>query len=195
MTPVAWAAYHGHARHVRMLLRRGADPSLASEVSKQPLFFAACREEPGCLNELFAAQPSLALVTDELGRSPLHVACTHGSVEVVVRIWYILNKLGVSGVPVDHRGRTPLHCAAVVAKERTVAALLELGHPPDVVDAAGHMPVWYARIQGHLETVRMLREYMVQYHRERQREEGGSLFSLASEGGGGPSPPAPTADA
>ena len=44
------------------------------------------------------------------------------------------------------------------------------GHAPDVVDAAGHQPAYYARVKGHGDAVAVLALAVVAAHEQRQEQ-------------------------
>ncbi|PFX27199.1 60 kDa lysophospholipase [Stylophora pistillata] len=95
---------------------------------KQALFpvlmcHAAGRGDIDAMEELRQQGGLLSVATSHDGRTPIHVACLEGQLQV---IRYLLEK-GASPHVFDHHGQTPLHDAIRSANEEAILLLREFG--------------------------------------------------------------------
>jgi ankyrin repeat protein len=193
MTCLAWVAHHGHAAHMRLLLARGANMSAREATGRSAAHFAACLDDPTCIQLLLAADPLCVQHQDDSGRTPLHLACVHGCRSVVRALLATALRLPAvhqsSGTTEggDDLGRTPMHCAAAAGRADIAADLLAAGHDPSVADSLHHMPVWYARVKGHADVVALLAQSMVARHHSQQA----LLAAAAAAANTTPVPPLP----
>jgi ankyrin repeat protein len=162
MTPLLWAAHHGHVAHSRLLLARGATPAAIDVQGRSALHFAATQSDAVFVRWLAAAWPAAIGAEDAEGRTPLHMACMFGAFDVAVALLAEMDAMvscsSARWLPAlrDACGRTPLHCAAVVGHTPLVKELVRRGHTPRVVDVDGYDPEYYARLQGHQLTAEAL---------------------------------------
>eukprot|EP00051_Salpingoeca_urceolata_P027516 m.481814 g.481814 ORF g.481814 m.481814 type:complete len:641 (+) comp22335_c0_seq1:310-2232(+) len=177
MTALCWAAHHGHVDQVRMLLRRGANAEQCNQTGKTAVHFAVCNAEPDCTVALLRAHPSAIAERDEEGRTPLHIVCSHGSLATARVLMAAYQQAATTSHGIDYacpvqcwdnQGRTPLHCAAVTGRTRIAQELIVRGHDPECVDTNNHMPIWYARVKSHADTVGVIAKAMVDWHASRQ---------------------------
>eukprot|EP00049_Salpingoeca_infusionum_P004538 m.80756 g.80756 ORF g.80756 m.80756 type:complete len:513 (-) comp12609_c1_seq4:252-1790(-) len=173
MTAVAWATYHNHAKHLKLLLKHKADPSIPNLQGRRCIHFAAQHMTPTCVDVLLsnAGGLSTVLLQDADGRTPLHLACMHGSLAVVRALLACLHQLArASQDPIeelarllhqhDHTQRYALHFAAVMGRHAIVNELLTAGHSPHVVDNQQRLPLWYAESKGMADVCAILRTAM-----------------------------------
>ena len=107
---------------------------------------------------------ALVLQQDDSGRTALHIACTHASLDTVRALVDAFLTPSTTSPhisilttpPLDRMARTPLHCAAVCGRTDIVKYLIEHGHPANCADVENHTPIWYARIRNHTEVVQIL---------------------------------------
>ncbi|GMV90241.1 MAG: hypothetical protein AMXMBFR82_00190 [Candidatus Hydrogenedentota bacterium] len=88
--------------------------------------------------------PSLVESTNELGKTPLHMAVTSGSSEMV----QLLLDRGAEVNAHDRTGLTPLHVAAWWTATNRAQQLLDAGANPDALDHFGDTPLHVAAMQG-----------------------------------------------
>lgn len=101
--------------------------------------------------------------TDSVGRTALHWAAWHGSIELVRAVLEAASMLksgtGDAATLVDARtvdGRTPLHWAAKHGRVDVVVELLGRGADPAAATADGRTALHWAASRGHLEVVALL---------------------------------------
>jgi len=86
-------------------------------------------------------------------QAPLHVACSHGRIEIVK---YLLEKDVITDIQ-DVDGAQPLHCAANNGHVEVVKLLLSKGANPIIRESqADDTPLHWACVKGHLEVVKVL---------------------------------------
>ncbi|KAI0537483.1 hypothetical protein GGR58DRAFT_471699 [Xylaria digitata] len=87
----------------------------------------------------------------------LHVAAFWGFAGFITRSsWGNHNPHYCDFSPVDSHGWTPLHWAASMGNEESVAALVELGVDIDKADSNGWTPLTFAVVKGHSHIVQLL---------------------------------------
>lgn len=92
-------------------------------------------------------------MSDELGRSPLHLAVIHGHLNIV----NILIKAGAEVNSIDRlKSLTPLHYAAFHNFPKIMLFLLSRGALTDVKDSDGNRPLHFAAANGCRSTVEIL---------------------------------------
>ena len=102
---------------------------------------------------LLRADRGASKQTDDLGRTPLHVAAFHGNKEIVTSL------LACRADPHarDSNQATPLHWAAAGGRLEVIDALLRAGARIDALDADSVTPLRLATMRGHADTARSLR--------------------------------------
>lgn len=140
---------------------------LASAVLETALTFAARYGHTTIVQILDGRRikdfPSEPLSADTWGLTPLHQACRHGHVDVVLAL---LSRddttentakalLGLK----TNRGETPLMFAATSGHETTTALLLEKGADLGSENNAGQTAVWLAAEKGQITSLQVLLEH------------------------------------
>ena len=129
-SPLQWAAYHGNAEMMRLLLAAGADTERRDFNGDRPLLWAARAGQADAIRILVAAGSPANSADDPYGLSPLHLAARSASPEAVAA-------LIVSGGDLDARdqgGGTALREAALAQQPESVRLLLAAGADPDIAD-------------------------------------------------------------
>lgn len=116
-----------------------------------PLHYLALRDSASSISRLLAAHPSTALSSTStapgnLGQTPLMWAASSNATAAIA----LLLSLSAPPSPVDSRGHTALHHAAIHG-HLAALHLLHRAHPPaaHAPDADGHTPLAWAARRGH----------------------------------------------
>ncbi len=138
--PLHFAVREGHADVVRTLLELGADPSYRRYAHEPLATVARDRGHDGVARIIEDARAALGL-----GGEPheVHTASTAGDVDRLRALIAGNRSLLDRG---DDEGFTPLHRAVEAGQAECATLLLELGAPPDAVQAGGggnRPDAWY----------------------------------------------------
>ncbi|CAB0038598.1 unnamed protein product [Trichogramma brassicae] len=153
-TPLHAAIFSGSIDLVEVLLRRGANPTLANDKGKTPLHVICPRNGNVGLSKLFELNDELQLrvpidARDNEGSTPLHLATSCGNEELVER----LLRRGADPTLANAEGRTPLHYVAERSRgvERFFRAIEDTWHTVqiDARDSEGDTPLLLALKGGH----------------------------------------------
>ncbi|KAJ8324390.1 hypothetical protein QVD99_002422 [Batrachochytrium dendrobatidis] len=146
MTPLMWAAYHGHDRHIEVLLSVGHASAFMQDIEgKTALHWATSNRHGRCCEILLSKYPALINIPDKMGRVPLHYGCGEGNIAVVEMI---MLSPGSNWNALDGLKRTPLHWAAVRGQPACINLLCQKGASINNVDDFGASALCYA-IQHH----------------------------------------------
>ncbi|XP_048585128.1 neurogenic locus notch homolog protein 1 isoform X2 [Nematostella vectensis] len=147
MTALHWAAYHGRAEHVKLLIDHDAEIVARDTEGKTALHWAAQNGSVSCCQVILNTSSGQHLLNgkDFSGKTPLHYAAAAGHLSALQEL---LNERFVSVDSKDNENRVSLHWAAATGHARCVAALLRAGSDKDSVDKHGATPIMYAH-QGH----------------------------------------------
>jgi len=128
-TPILRAARAGDAPVMRLLLKRGADPKIATGSDIPQDVSQPARRQPGGINPLMAAAGLGSKEEDTVGRKKTEAdaidaikVCMDGGVDVNA---------------VDGRGQTALYGAALMGYDEVVKFLLAHGATPGIKDQRG----------------------------------------------------------
>jgi ankyrin repeat protein len=115
-------------------------------------------QDARAIRQFAAADPSLLDAPNDAGMTPLGVVVTHRMLKPEVA--QLLLELGADpNRPERSLGHAPLHFAAMRSPD-WVRLLLDHSANPEVVDAHGHVPLYYALSLKRVEGARMLLERM-----------------------------------
>eukprot|EP00842_Homolaphlyctis_polyrhiza_P005074 jgi/Hompol1/5568/HPOL_000420-RA len=154
MTPLMWAAYHGHDKHIEVLLTLGrASAFMQDTEGKTALHWATSNRHGRCCEILLAKFPALINITDKMGRVPLHYAAGEGNIAVVE---ILLRAPGSNANAFDGLKRTPLHWAAVKGQPACINLLCLNGANINLVDDHGASPLFYAIQERNMDCIHVL---------------------------------------
>lgn len=142
-TALMIAAESGLSGIVALLLRAGADPTVADGLRATPLHRAARRGGGACAALLIRAGADIE-AKDSVGRTPLAVSrCAEATMALL--------EAGANPRVADMLGETPLHRFGTAENARM---LLEAGADPLAIDSEDSLPIH--RAAGHPEVVELL---------------------------------------
>jgi Domain of unknown function (DUF4253)/Ankyrin repeats (3 copies)/Ankyrin repeat len=121
-TPLAFAAYRGLEKTVRLLLARGANPNVRGDMKRTPLHNAAAEGYLDIAESLLRAGSELN-GRDDPEQTPIHLAAAWKHPDIV----RFLHRAGAAPDIVDHHGWTALMSAVVTGDVDTVASVLAAG--------------------------------------------------------------------
>lgn len=163
------AARHDKPEIVRYLLSKGLDPAARDDFNKTPLHDAARWSSPGSAKLLVKSDPAILEVSDDLGRTALHIAAGDFGYKPLeagrVAVAKILIDAGANIHARNNSGKTPLQCAARRGSAKVVKWLIEAGADPDVRvvndyqepdDPPGNSAMQIAAHYGNYEVVQIL---------------------------------------
>lgn len=140
-TPIGLAAAQGRTDTVAVLLAHGANPNRKDRLRRNPLTWAIAKGDQKTVDVLLRHG---AKVMDRHGDTPLHVAATEGSVEMVEH----LLASGANVNAADKRGQTALHQVAWLSRpgndlahQKMAEVLIRHGADPTLADQQGRTPV------------------------------------------------------
>ena len=128
-TPLVRAARAGDAEVMRLLLKRGADPKIATGSDTPVDVSQPVRRQPGGINPLMAAAGLGSKEEDTVGRKKTAAQ----SIEAIK----VCLEAGVDINAVDGRGQTALYGAALQGYDEVVMFLLAHGAKVDIKDQRG----------------------------------------------------------
>jgi ankyrin repeat protein len=137
---------------VKQLLAAGANPNIADQYGRTPLYYAAVSGNKEIVKILldYHADPNRA---DNDGRTPLHDAAGRSGNKEIVQI---LLDYGADPNSADKYGTTPLLLAAEYGHKEIVQILLDYGADPNRADKCGVTPLHTAAEFGRKEIVQVL---------------------------------------
>ncbi|TPX16068.1 uncharacterized protein E0L32_004063 [Thyridium curvatum] len=155
--PLLFAASHGHATIVQMLLNTGqVNPNTKDPFGRSALSVAAWFGHAAVAQALLDTGEIDPDTKDEVAGSPLSYAAEYGHMTVVQML---LDTGQVKADATDVYGRSPLSYAAEYGHMTVIQMLLDTGQvKADATDVYGRTPLSYAAQQGFELMVRLLWE-------------------------------------
>jgi ankyrin repeat protein len=150
-TGLLLAAKNGALDMVKLLLGRGAEPSIKSDTGMTPLMWAVSNGHVEVVRLLLAGNVNLAR-RDSRGNSLLMAAARNGHKELVK----ILLDRGSNILARNQYGSTALSIAAYKGHVEIVSLLLESGAEIDSIDKSGRTPLTLAARHGRREVANLL---------------------------------------
>ena len=150
-TPAERAIYEGYTDILQLLVARGA-PFNPKNILNAAATYSGPTDKHQTV-EFLLRHGCDVNAQDEQGLTALHDAAAANYVQTI----RLLASKGAKLNPVEHiHGWTPLHLAAITNKEESVKTLLELGANPNVQDASGRTPIYYADESGRGNILQLL---------------------------------------
>jgi ankyrin repeat protein len=150
-TPLSWAAENGHEPVAKMLLQRGANINAQSGHFGSMLNTAAFGGHVRLLQLFLEEYRVDRHLTDDQGRSALHIAARGGHMEAVD----FLLSLGLDINAKDKKGDTALHYAASGASFEVLQRILQLPQLK-IFDDTSWSPLHWACRVGDAQTIKLL---------------------------------------
>jgi uncharacterized protein len=136
-SPLQYAVENNDLKTVKVLLERGADPSLQPYPLKEaPLHLAILKNKNQMLEVLLTAASNPSALSTISHETPLHVAVRLRNVRVVK----LLLDAGSDPSALSMLSQTPLHLAAQLKHEMMITMLLNAGSDISARDQAGKTP-------------------------------------------------------
>ncbi len=151
VTPLICAVMPGHSRAVKILLSKGANPSIPGAMGA-PLHVAALGGHLAITKMLVKAGADLEARNPLDGSTPLHFAAGEGRLEIV----NVLIKAGANPESRSFDGSTPLHPAAQAGRLEVMEVLIEAGANPNSRTLKGFSPLYDAAQLGQVGAMKML---------------------------------------
>lgn len=178
LTPLHLAALGGRHEACMVLLAHGADPNravAAAAAAKDgkcagatPLHFAVTSRSVRTVAILIDAGADVTSI-DEMGRTPLHMACAAGSGSGVA-LQSILRMLVRNGAEIDAGdtdGNAPLGVAVAHGCVRAISELIEMGADPTLTNIQNQTPLHIAGRVGATTAVRTIMNHMWSEHSQK----------------------------
>ena len=106
------ASSYGNSGVVDYLIERRCSTRITDAMGNTALHMAAAKGHLQAVRSLYSSRDCVPDCRGENNRTPLHIACKSGQMDVVQYIQYMLDKEGLNPNSMDVDGNTPLHLAA-----------------------------------------------------------------------------------
>jgi len=153
-TPLIMAAWGGHKEMVTFLLEKGAAVNHKDSFGATPLHMAVVQGHKEIV-ELLILKGADINATAKNGKIPLQLAFEK---EHTAIIQLLLNQGIDIKTPVNEYGRTLLHKAVIMGKQKVVDLLIAKGADINTKDKTGKSPLDFALICGHKGLAKLLME-------------------------------------
>ncbi|KAK6222038.1 NACHT and Ankyrin domain-containing protein [Colletotrichum tabaci] len=145
------ACIFGHASVAELLLRRGADISIAGKTGWTALHAAAWMGQLECVVILLQHGADVLVATDD-GLNALHCAASRGKTSVVSL--FLEQGVEVDGLTIKEK--TALHLAAATGGPETIKVLVAAGASTEALSQKGETPLHVAARRGNPKAVEAL---------------------------------------
>ena len=152
LTALQYAALGGSLEIVTSLVENGADALHHAKDGTTPLWAATYKGNPEIIKYLLQCPGTSGVTDSETGMNELHNASKIGDLELFKSLLDIQPGFDAPA----KNGRTPLMIAADQRYAKIVDLLLQKGSDPFARDAEGLLPIHWATLEGHLESVKLL---------------------------------------
>ena len=163
ITALYLAAHRGHDQLARLLIRAGADVSIATHPissayePQSPLYIAAANHHTDVAKILLQHGADPNRRGSSSGHTPLIRASSQYESDASVELVRALLEAGADVNETNFDGRTALHRAASLGNTEIVRALLDAGANPNFYGVDGNSPLSLAREEGYMRIVSLLR--------------------------------------
>lgn len=184
-TPTHLAARKGHLELIQLLIKYGADVSMANDSGNTPLHDAAYSGNEETVRLLIKQEAKHSIISDDCFAAMYNNACSGGIVEIVRFLAHdksglemevdggwspfqlafrqrradsvqLLLDAGTTLAAKTTQGRTPLHAAAVSGHTTVVELCLDSRAVINEADVKGNTPLINASYGGHINTIKLL---------------------------------------
>ncbi|KAL2672658.1 hypothetical protein Neosp_013372 [[Neocosmospora] mangrovei] len=158
LTPLMFAASHGHEEASRLLLNANADPFLKDEEGRDALYYAASKGHVATMRILLKTNPDCIRFNGPKSDDPQMMVAAAFAVAAtgIDDTWKALPDRSQYLAAQDSAGFTALHHAANFGLLDAVRYLVNDGSKVDALDGMGRSPLILASIAGFLPTVQFL---------------------------------------
>lgn len=147
-TALHWSVLYDRPRHCGRLLKCGSNASLKDDQGRTAAHYAVSDSRVECLERILKVASHLVGVTDDEGRTLLHLAANaEMSIECGVEILRYQADIDLNAA--DLKGATPLHWAAVSNNPEYCSLLVQYGALLEIRDTTGNTPYDYASARGY----------------------------------------------
>ncbi|XP_073764137.1 ankyrin repeat domain-containing protein 53 isoform X1 [Danio rerio] len=175
------AAASGARDWLSLTLKKARKPLITDKHGLSVLHIAALHGHLDCMELLLAGGYADVNVSCPHGRRPLHMMLTAQSQpNTHAGLIYLLEHGAHISVSTDE-GLTPLHQAAAEGLTDCTETLVRHGANTHTPDTSGHTPLDLARIWGHRDTARFLKDAMWRKDKEQQMKRSKHQHNLRQE--------------
>lgn len=140
LTPLMLACQHGHANHVKLLLKKKVSVLVADQMGRTALHHCVSAPNAKCVPVLVKHEPKLLQRSDGEGKTPLQLAAQEGSSLIADALLRTGDQISIK----DEEGHSLVHWATVKGHPHVIQILAGHGADLSTGDANGAHPLHYA---------------------------------------------------